>query len=34
MDAVSDSRITQVVCMTAAQVGKSEIILNILGYHV
>ena len=34
MDAVSDPRIEQVVLMTSAQIGKTEIINNICGYHV
>ena len=32
MDAVSDDRCYKVVIMSSAQVGKSEIILNTLGY--
>ena len=34
MDAVSDPQIEQVVFMTSAQVGKTEIINNICGYHI
>ena len=34
MDAVSDPRIEQIVLMTSAQIGKTEIINNICGYHV
>ena len=34
MDAVSDPRIEQVVLMTSAQIGKTEVINNICGYHV
>lgn len=34
MDAISDPRIEQVVLMTSAQIGKTEIINNICGYHV
>ena len=34
MDAVSDPRIEQIVFMTSAQVGKTEIINNICGYHI
>lgn len=34
MDAVSDPRIEQVVLMTSAQIGKTEIINNICGYHI
>jgi phage terminase large subunit GpA-like protein len=34
MDAVSDPSVRQVVAMTSAQVGKSEILLNIVGYFI
>jgi phage terminase large subunit GpA-like protein len=34
MDAVSDPSVRQVVAMTSAQVGKSEILLNVVGYFV
>jgi phage terminase large subunit GpA-like protein len=34
MDAISDPRIEQVVFMTSAQVGKTEIINNICAYHI
>ena len=34
MDAVSDPSVRQVVAMTSAQIGKSEILLNIVGYFV
>ena len=34
MDAVSDEKCIKVVIMSSAQVGKSEIILNALGYHI
>lgn len=34
MDAVSDPTIEQVVLMTSAQIGKTEIINNISGYHI
>lgn len=34
MDCVSDGSVTDVVVMSSAQIGKSEIILNILGYYV
>lgn len=34
MDAISDPRIEKVVLMTSAQIGKTEIINNICGYHV
>ena len=34
MDAVNDSSIETVVIMSSSQVGKSEILLNIIGYYV
>ena len=34
MDAVNDPSVRQVVVMSSAQVGKTELILNILGYHI
>ena len=34
MDAVSDSRYETVVLMTCAQIGKTELINNVLGYHI
>lgn len=34
MDAVSDDKCYKVVIMSSAQVGKSEIILNMIGYHM
>jgi phage terminase large subunit GpA-like protein len=34
MDALSDEKIENVVVMSSAQVGKTEIILNLIGYHV
>jgi len=34
MDAVSDTEIHTVVVMSSAQVGKTESLLNIIGYHV
>ena len=34
MDAVSDDKCYKVVVMSSAQVGKSEIILNMIGYHI
>jgi phage terminase large subunit GpA-like protein len=34
MDAISDPKIENVVFMTGAQIGKTEIINNIVGYHV
>ena len=34
MDAVSDAETHTVVVMSAAQVGKTEVINNIVGYHV
>jgi len=34
MDAVTDDATSDVVIMTSAQVGKSEVLLNILGYFI
>lgn len=34
MDAVSDDRCYKVVLMTSAQIGKTETILNMIGYHI
>ena len=33
MDACSDPKIREVVVMSGAQLGKSEVLLNIIGYH-
>jgi phage terminase large subunit GpA-like protein len=34
MDAMCDSTVEAVVIMSSAQIGKTEIINNIIGYHV
>ena len=34
MDAVSDPRYETVVLMTCAQIGKTELVNNVLGYHI
>ena len=34
MDAVSDPRVETLVIMSSAQVGKTEIINNLVGYHI
>lgn len=34
MDAVSDRRVEQVSFMASAQVAKTELLLNVVGYHV
>ena len=34
MDAVSDPSVKSVVCITSAQVGKTESILNCIGFHI
>jgi phage terminase large subunit GpA-like protein len=34
MDAVSDSNVETVVLMTGAQIGKTELINNVVGYHI
>lgn len=34
MDAISDPRVERVVLMTSARVGKTQIINNLVGYHI
>ncbi|MGJ0848272.1 phage terminase large subunit family protein [Tissierella praeacuta] len=34
MDAVNDPKIEKVVIMSSAQVGKTELLLNVIGYYV
>ncbi len=34
MDSISDPLIDTVVVMTSAQIGKTELLLNIIGYYV
>ncbi len=34
MDAVNDPAIEIIVVMSGAQIGKTEILLNILGYYI
>ena len=34
MDAVTDNRYEEIVIMSSAQVGKSELLLNTIGYHI
>lgn len=34
MDAVSDPRVEMIVFMSSSQVGKTETLLNIVGYHI
>lgn len=34
MDAISDEKVESVVVMSCAQVGKTEMILNMIGYHM
>jgi len=34
MDAITDEKIDEVVVMSSAQVGKTEIILNTIGYYI
>lgn len=34
MDAINDPAVETVVVMTSAQVGKTELLLNIIGYHI
>jgi len=34
MDAVVNPNIEKVVAMTSSQIGKSEVLLNIMGYYI
>ena len=34
MDACSDYKVKEVVVMAGAQLGKSEALLNIIGFHI
>ena len=34
MDAVNDAGVEEIVIMSSAQVGKTELILNIIGYYI
>lgn len=34
MDAINDARCEEVIIMSSAQVGKTELILNIIGYYI
>src|SRR5690349_18915804 len=34
MDAISDRSVRTVAIMSSAQVGKTECLLNVIGYHV
>jgi len=34
MDAVTDPNVEEIVVMTSSQVGKTEILLNIIGYYI
>lgn len=34
MDAISDPRVERVVLMTSARVGKTQVINNLVGYHI
>lgn len=34
MDAVNDPNVDTIVVMSSAQVGKTELLLNIIGYHI
>lgn len=34
MDAMSDSKVQQVVVMSSSQIGKTEIILNVIGFFI
>tara|TARA_R100000734_G_C3315890_1_gene108096 strand:+ start:705 stop:2354 length:1650 start_codon:yes stop_codon:yes gene_type:complete len=34
MDAISDDKIENIVVMSCAQIGKTEMLLNLIGYHI
>lgn len=34
MDSINDPRVETTVLMTSAQIGKTELLLNIIGYHI
>jgi phage terminase large subunit GpA-like protein len=34
MDSVSDPRVSEVVVMSGSQLGKTELLLNIVGFHI
>ena len=34
MDAISDQRLRDIVVMAGAQVGKTEMLLNVIGFHI
>ena len=34
MDAIGDPRVRKVVIMTAAQIGKTAMLMNVLGYYM
>lgn len=34
MDAISDMNVSKVVVMSSSQVGKTEIVLNVIGYYI
>ncbi|MDP7344122.1 MAG: phage terminase large subunit family protein, partial [Alphaproteobacteria bacterium] len=34
MDAISDPTVSEVVVMSASQVGKTEALLNCIGFHI
>ena len=34
MDAISDMHVSKVVVMSSSQVGKTEIVLNVIGYYI
>jgi phage terminase large subunit GpA-like protein len=34
MDAVSDPEVERVIVMSSSQVGKTEVVLNVIGYHM
>ena len=34
MDSINDPSITEVVVMSCSQIGKTEILLNAIGYYI
>ena len=34
MDAASDPSVTEIVVQAGAQLGKTEVLLNVIGFHV
>ena len=34
MEAVSDPTVSEIIVMSGSQLGKTELLLNIVGYHI